>query len=183
MTLQLRTWLRRLPHPVAVMADDARVPVPTTPRRWAELEETLTALGPARLVALDAKGTTLRAVTLDESGEDAPASPGAPESRSPLTNDLQVMSRLLADAYRTGAETAMAAMRGSIEENTKLVKLLADRLGSIEMAWQRSLQTHAKMSVDLAEARASSGGDDATLASLLPHLMGAAASSNGKAHT
>jgi hypothetical protein len=181
MTLQLRTWLRRLPHPVAVMADDARVPVPTTPRRWAELEETLTALGPARLVALDAKGATLRAVTLDESADDA-AAPAAPESRSPLTNDLQVMSRLLADAYRTGAETAMAAMRGSIEENTKLVKLLADRLGSIEMAWQRSLQTHAKMSIDLAEARSSSNGDDATLASLLPHLMGAAAS-NGKAHT
>lgn len=176
----LRSWLRRAPHPVAVLADDQRVLVPDTPRKWSELEETIAALAPAKLVALDGQGNPLRAVVLGDD-DHAPEADKA-TSKSPLTSDLQVLSKLLADAYRTGAETAMAAMRGSIEENTKLVKLLADRLSAIEVAWQRSLTTHAKMVVDLAEARAQPGGEDGLMASLLPALMqGATDSSNGKA--
>jgi hypothetical protein len=132
-------------------------------------------MGATRIVALDRTGATIRATTLDED-ESTPAPKGEP--RSALASDLTMMSKLLADAYRTGAETSMKAMSGAIEENTKLVKLLADRLGSIELAWQRSLTTHARTVQDLAESRAqaAAGDDDGSglIAQLIPMVMAGA---------
>lgn len=171
---KLDAWLRRKPQPAAVLADGRRVAVPDSPRRWAELAETLDALGASRLVAIDDQGVTLRAVSL-ESGGELQEQAAAP--KSPLASELTVMSSLLADAYRTGAETAMGAMRGSIEENTKLVRLLADRLSAIEVAWQRSLATHARLTTELAHAQAAAttgAADDGVLGALLPLIAAGA---------
>jgi hypothetical protein len=135
-------------------------------------------MGATKVVALDRAGATLRATTVDEDEDEDQVKDGRP-APSALGSDLTMMSKLLADAYRTGAETSMRAMSGAIEENTKLVKLLADRLGAIEMAWQRNLSTNARLVTDLAEARAQAtggDGDDAALAPLLAMIANGAAS-------
>jgi hypothetical protein len=161
----LKTWLRRQPQPVAVLADDTRVEVPDTPRKWADLEETLATLAPSKLVALDAKGATLRAVQLTEN--EAPAAKPA----TPLQSDLQVLSALLAQAYKCGAETATNALSASTKANTELVTLVTGRLNALEVAWQKTLQSNAKLITELGQAGAGGdGGDLALLAHLAPLL-------------
>lgn len=174
--MNVTAWLRRIPQPVAIVADGKRVAVPDTARKWSELASTLETMNATRLVALDDNGVTLRATSLEEGAEVA----DHPErAKSPLATELTLMSGLLADAYRTGAETSLRAMSSAIEENTKLVKLLADRLGSIEIAWQKSLTTHARMVSELAQAESSRSDDDGVLANLLP-LIAANAGKKGK---
>jgi hypothetical protein len=166
------------------MVDGQRVAVPSSPRRWHELADTIVALGGARLVACDARGGTLRATEIADDDDDAaPAAPApsAPAAPRGAGSDLALMSSLLADAYRVGAETSMRALSKAIEEHTALVRLLADRLGAIELAWQRSLVSHARLVGDLAQARAdaaaASDGSDPVLAQLIPMI----ASGGGKA--
>jgi hypothetical protein len=171
--MNLQSWLRRTPQPVAVIADGKRVVVPSTARKWHELTATLEAMNATRLVALDDSGVTLRATSLEDGAEVEE------RAKSPLATELTLMSGLLADAYRTGAETSLRAMSSAIEENTKLVKLLADRLGSIEIAWQKSLTTHARMVSELAQANAEPATEDGVLASLIP-LIAANAAKGGK---
>lgn len=175
----LRAWLRRQPQPTAVLADDTRVEVPETPRKWAELEETITTLAPSRLVCLDAKGHTLRAVQLSDENETPAAKPA-----TPMQSDLQAFGKLLADAYKTGAETATSALSASTQANTQLVQLVVTRLNALELAWQKALNTNAKLMGELGQAAASAAngdaGDLALLAQLAPLFGGGApAPSNG----
>jgi hypothetical protein len=145
MAIDLKTWLRRAPTPVAVLADGQRIEVPKSPRCWSELVETLGTINPTRIACLDAQGGTIRAKTFDD---DSPA-PASTES-----SELQTFAKLLAQAYSNGADAQAKAYSAIFEENTKLVRLLADRLGALELAWQKSLQVHARMVTDLAEAHA-----------------------------
>jgi hypothetical protein len=163
--MNLRSWLRREPQPDSILADDQRIEIPDSPRKWAELTETITALAPQKIVALGPKGQTLRAFILDENAVlDDAEKPGKPTA---LQSDLVAVAKLLADAHRAGADT----MRSAMEEHTKLVRLLADRLGAIEVAWQKSLRSHAQLIMDVAQARAENAGEDAILSSLIPAVM------------
>jgi hypothetical protein len=68
--MNLRAWLRRAPKPAQLRCDGQLIPVPSAGNQWAQLEETILALGATRVEALDASGAILRATQL-ESVDDA----------------------------------------------------------------------------------------------------------------
>lgn len=170
-------WLKKMPQPVAVVVDDRRIEVPRVHSPWKELAQSILALDPEKIVALNANGEILRAVEYDD--ETDPATP----AQSSALPDLQVFAKLLADAYERGSSAQAKAYASIFEENTKLVRLLADRLGALEMAWQRALQSHARLVTEVAEANAraaeaeaaaaAGGGDDSILGALAAGIASA----------
>lgn len=158
--MNLRRWLRRDPRPHAIRCDGAQVvPVPTVGQVWAQLEETLTALAPSKLEALDSAGAVLRAVVLET--DDAPSS-ATSSSPSSSGTELATIARIIADAHDAGARRHAEAYGLAFSENTKLVGLLAQRLAGLETAWQKAMAQVAQAQADAAAA--ASSGDDATSA-------------------
>jgi hypothetical protein len=124
-------------------------------------------MGATRLEALAADGSTLRATILDddapETASSAPSSGGA--------SDLQTFAKLLSDAYLTGANATKASYELAFTENTKLVGLLASRLGALEVAWQKSMQSTASLQAALAQAGESGGESDGVFQALMAGMM------------
>lgn len=161
MSQSLRAWLRRSPQPTAVLADDRRVEVVrSNPRCWTELAETLETISPSKISCIDGAGKVLRAKAFESSDGETPSQTAEPES------ELATFAKLLAQAYNNGATAQATAYASIFEENTKLVRLLADRLGALEQAWQRSLNTHARLVTELAEAQSQDNGDDSILGAI-----------------
>jgi hypothetical protein len=180
----LAAWLRRTPQPVAVLVDSQRrVEVPSSPRKWAELEATLLALEPETVACLSADGTTLRAMTLESAATSAEA--------SPVRSDLVLLSRLLADAHERGAASTREAYGTIFSENTKLIGMLAQRLTAMEVQWQRAMQAQGRMLVESAAVQAeaivaqaeqsANAGEDALFAPLMQGLMAAPPAGKKKA--
>lgn len=143
-------WLKKMPQPVAILCDQQRVEVPRVHSPWREVAQTVLAIGPSKITALAADGSVLRAQTLDSDDDESGGREDMPQSLP----DLQVFARLISDAYTSGANAQKEAYRSIFEENTKLVRLLADRLGALEVAWQRSMQNSAQLMQKVAEANA-----------------------------
>lgn len=174
--MNVHSWLRRLPHPVAVLVDGRRVEVGQGKRKWADAEESILALNPLRVEAIDASGTILRAVSLDRDD------PTETDKKPVVESELQTFAKLLSAAYTQGANATKDAYAMAFVENTNLVSILAQRLGALEIAWQRAMTQTASLQAQLAEA-ASEGGDDAVLALLGPMMAGAkVAKANGAAN-
>lgn len=142
--MNLRSWLRREPQPVRVIADTRTIQVPAGPRKWAELEETILSIGATKVEAVGADGSLLRVVNL-ETEESSSGGPAIGRSASGLSEMAQ-MAQIIAEASDRAAQRHADAYRLAFEENTKLVGLLAERLGSLESSWMRTLD-------QLAEAR------------------------------
>lgn len=143
--MNLRSWLRREPQPARVVADTRTIQVPSGPRKWAELEETIISIGATKVEAIDREGNLLRVVNLETEESTSGAAMGKP---SGALSEMAQMAQIIAEAGDRAALRHADAYRLAFEENTKLVGLLADRLGSLETAWMRTLD-------QLAEARQS----------------------------
>lgn len=143
-------WLKKMPQPVALLCDQQRVEVPRTHSPWREVAQTVLAIGPSKVTAIAADGSVLRAQSLDSDEDEGGSRADMPQALP----DLQVFARLISDAYTSGANAQKDAYKSIFEENTKLVKLLADRLGALEVAWQRSMQSTAQLMQKVAEANA-----------------------------
>jgi hypothetical protein len=167
---QISKWLRKTPQPATIIVDDAkRIDVGTRGGRWTEVARSIEALGASKLTALDGQGNVLRAITIADDDDDDSEKKGKHDHPSACPTcgvSLDQFAALLSDAYLNGSKSQKDAYHSIFEENTKLVRLLADRLGALEMAWQKSLQNHARMITDMAEADAArtiaeaSAGDD-----------------------
>jgi hypothetical protein len=174
-------WLKKMPQPVAILCDQQRVEVPRVHSPWREVAQTVLAIGPSKITALAADGSVLRAQTLDADEDEGDGREAMPQAMP----DLQVFARLISDAYTSGANAQRDAYRSIFEENTKLVKLLADRLGSLEVAWQHAMQSHAQLMQDVAAANArameaeAGGGDDEGQDPLSALASGFLAAQNG----
>lgn len=156
--MNLRRWLRREPRPSIIRADGRDVRVPTSGNVWASLEETLTAMNPTRLEALDDSGALLRAVQLEADDEPAAAAPAAPAGTSDAY--LERLARIISDAHDAGAKRHADAYGLAFQENTKLVQLLAHRLSGLETAWSQAMRqvAEAQQEVALASANPGEGG-------------------------
>lgn len=179
--VNLRSWLRRNPQPASVRVDGRSIPMGTGARRWADVEATILAVGGSSLEALDASGQLLRATQLDGECADTSATPGQPRASAPVsTLDqgalLGQFAQLLSAAYQQGASATRESYALAFTENTNLVKLLANRLGSLEVAWQRAMTQTAQLQAEVAQG---SSSDDSVL-SLLGPALAAAQSVNGK---
>ena len=167
--MNLRSWLRRSPKPAQLRCDGQLVPVPSAGNVWAQLEETVTALGASRIEALDASGAILRATQL-ESDDDAPAA--APASHHG-DGQLDRLARIIAEAHDAGARRHAQAYETAFARQLELLGVVAARLTSLETAYHRSVTQVAQLQLDAAQA---AGGDDATnaITGMLAAAMGAA---------
>jgi len=135
--------------------DGRDVAIATGANFWAVTEESIVALSPSKVEALDATGVCLRAMQLDRDDDDAAAA-AAPKAETELT----VLARLIGEAHDAGARRHAEAYALAFAENTKLVQILAARLGGLETAWQKAMQQTAQAQADALYAQATSNGED-----------------------
>lgn len=153
----LRRWLRRTPHPVKLRADGRDVAIATGTGMWARTEETIVALNPVKVEALDANGMVLRVLSLDGTEEEEKEEVRAKES------EVVSLARIIAEAHDAGAQRHAEAYRMAFGEFSRLVQTLTDRLTSLETAWWKAMQTTARAQADaiMAQAHTSESSDPA----------------------
>lgn len=174
----LRRWLRRHPQPARLRVDGRDVAVASGANQWAVTEESVLALNPSRVEALDANGVMLRATVLDGSSDtdDAKPAAAAPES------ELAMLARLIGEAHDAGARRHAEAYALAFAENTRLVQILANRLGSLETSWQKAMQhaanAQAQAVIAVSEAQAAQSADpsDVAVHAMLAQAIGGAVS-------
>jgi len=135
---ELRTWLKREPHPVRVRAlingDERTVRIGDSRSRWRDAEDALN--GATRAEAIDADGELLRIwenernVSSVERGADA--------------GQLVELARLLNEAADMSVQRHGDAYRLAYEQQAMLVKVLSERLQALEAAWHRLLMSQAE---------------------------------------
>lgn len=152
----LRRWLRRHPHPVRLRVDGRVLDVATGANHWAITEDSIVAMSPSRIEALGTDGVVLRAMQFDRD-DDRDEQPAAPKSETELTT----LARLIAEAHDAGARRHAEAYALAFAENTKLVQILAARLGGLENAWQKAMQQTAQAQADALFAQAQQSNDPA----------------------
>lgn len=159
----LAEWLRKTPQPAAVTVGQQRLVVPAGRKRWGQLVETIgaTAKPGDKVVALDADGGVLRAVTYDGDGgvETIEETAKAPQGES----EIVTFARILADSndravarYETMFSTVFAAQNN-------MLATFANRLSGLENAWHRQVIESGKaqaMIHQLIGERDAAGADD-----------------------
>lgn len=147
--MNIKSWLRRVPHPVSLRLDDKKViRISEGKNKWRDIIDVIALEQPGKLEALDADGNTIRMTQLAD-----PETPADEAAAAKPKSELAELGALIAGAYRSGAEQHAAAFQMAFSENTKLVQVLAERLGGLEKAWQTTLEQRAS------ELGASGGGD------------------------
>ena len=152
--MNLRRWLRRDPKPASLRADGRVITVPTSGNVWADLEATIESIGPAKLEAIGADGSLLRAIDLEVADDGLGASDGA-QQRAQAHSELAAIARMISDAHDAGAKRHAQAYEVAFARHTELVAILAQRLSGLETAWQRAMQQLAQAQADVAMAQAS----------------------------
>jgi len=181
----LRRWLRRSPQPRKLRVDGRKVDVADGGNCWAVTEETVLAMRPTRIEALDSNGTVLRAISLDRDDEDA-ASTDEPKPAA-YEDQLTRLARIISDAHDAGAKRHEAAYAIAFSKFAELVQILSVRLGGLENAWQKAMSATAQAQAErlIAEQLAAASGDggDPVAPAILAMLGQAAAhaSANGAA--
>lgn len=139
----VRSWLRRSPHPARILADGREIAIGDNRSKWSDAESTIAELGAQKLEALDAEGRLLRVcVVSDES--DAPASV-EPERTLQTTSRESELAALILEATDRGARRHAEAYSLAFEKMTTIVTMSLERLGSLEVAWQQALNDRAAM--------------------------------------
>jgi len=127
---ELRGWLLCQPRPakLRIVASDEqehRIGI-TDGMRWVQIAESVHALQPQLVEALDEKGGLLRAIRPEDVAEEEDA-PNVSLSQDPENARLITFARLIADAYKHSTETAFDKLaslfdavnkRGEIQERT-----------------------------------------------------------------
>lgn len=154
MVTNIRSWLRRPPHPAKLLCDDeTEVAMGSGKRRWSEAEQAILALQPQRVSALDESGAILRVMVLD------PALRGHIEERTDhgrtVTEDADVESlpatelvqlgQLLVRSADSAAERHADAYKYAFDKMAQIVELAFTRLGALEQAWQEAMAEKAEM--------------------------------------
>lgn len=139
--MNLRSWLKKTPRPVFVLADEKRIDVPNNHRAINDLVATIEALEPAKVTCLDKDGNVIRSMSL-ESEDDRSVAPATPEQ-----SDLQLFARLLAEGYEHGRK----ANQPIIDSAMQFVERQGVRLAKAEAEIER-LRAHIhKQNLSIAE--------------------------------
>lgn len=120
--VKVAQFLRKMPRPVLILADDKKIPVPNGGRVWPDIWRTISVIKPTKLQALDADGQVMRALDMEtaapEDDEDA-------ADKSPDMTDLQFLAKLLDGAYEKGGKQLIpvidAAMRFVEQQSARLL--------------------------------------------------------------
>lgn len=176
----LRRWLRRQPHPAKLRVDGREVAVATGSNQWAATEETVLALNPSKVEALDANGVMLRAMTVGDRDDDDDSD----KPRAPVISELAQLAQLLNDSADKAAQRHAAAYELAFTKMVGLLEMGFQRLGSLEGAWQKAMHqtalaqsnavlTSAEAQAALAQAQQGSGdpASDAIQALIMQAMM------------
>lgn len=156
--MNLDYWLRKMPRPHSVLADDKTIAVPTNARGMKDLSETIKAMEPAKLTCLDKDGNVIRSVVLEEA-DDKPANASAEMS------DLQLFAKLLAEGYEHGRK----ANQPIIDSAMQFVETQGARLVKAEHEIER-LRAHIhKLNLQITELTSAPppAGDDSIVGALV----------------
>lgn len=170
--MNLSNWLRKTPQPVAVMADDKRIEVGKNTRAIRDLAQTIKAMEPSKLTALDANGNVLRSIVLETEDEK-------PSAATPEMSDLQLFAKLLAEGYEHGRK----ANQPIIDSAMQFVERQGVRLAKAENEIER-LRAHIhKLNMQIADLSSIPVGDSeegSILGSLVAGALQGAASSTSQ---
>jgi len=187
---RFKSWLRRKPRPNRVRAtcEDGTTRTITINAQqggtfWADTIETLESLQPVRVEALDAAGDTIRAIdiTTDEEEEGDDSEVAAPVTATPVVSAsddgrLVAFARLLAEAYRNGADAQRASSDVAFSRLVELTNVAFQRLDSLERAYSRSFSE--RLREQAADGAQQGGGDFNAL--LMAMMQGMAQAQAGK---
>jgi hypothetical protein len=158
----LGSWLRRNPQPVIVRAYTAEgvktIRKPSGVRIWREWTDTILALDPSKVEALDKEGNVLRACVLNEDDQVlGPAGQATPDAGNKMQSTLVVLAQLLAEsytramnAYDRGAEMARAATEAQTAHQLEMMTLQMQRVTVLE---RFVTQSHMHAIAQIEEAR------------------------------
>lgn len=143
MSVKLRRWLQKTPHPVTVRAEMAdgqekTVRIGDTSSRWRDAEAALSTA--IRCEAFDSTDATLRVWETDDSSlleRSVVAVERAPQGKS----ELQEFARILSDSCDRAALRSEGAYRLAFEQQCLLVNVLSSRLQTLEKAWHQLLMS------------------------------------------
>lgn len=183
--MDIKSWLRKAPQPVALLCDGKRVAVSDGPRKWADTLDTITSMGTTRLEALAADGTILRVVELT-GGEvdqaDEKQTPGAANLAAlSKLGELAQLAQILGDISDRAAARHEGAYKLAFGEFGKINAAILDRLTAMEQSWIMSLNTIAELKMQLADAVAEAESKNEESGGLINNLLTSAAMGMGDA--
>jgi hypothetical protein len=169
--MNLKEVLRRTSGLAAIRCGDDVVRLTESRGRYAEAARAILALDPDRIELLDEHGAVLRIVNLRDD-DDADVDGSAGDNMS--VGDLAQLARVLGEVADRAAMRHAQAYQAAFEAQTSLVRLIAERLGSLEKAWHRVIMAE----YERAQLPAS---DDSTLDTLAQSVISLAAAKQGAA--
>lgn len=161
----LRSWMRRTPQPVRIVADGKTIEIGQGPKKWADAEETVFSLGATRIEAIGANGSVLRAATFD-AGDDSDPTTAEPSKGPTLAGvklgelgDLGQLALILSQVADSAAKRheesyrlAFGEMRLTMGEMRLMFSHVLERQTAVEQAWQMALNQIAELKLAMAEA-------------------------------
>lgn len=166
----IRSWLLQAPKPDAIRTTTADGEVQelaiTKTGSWMGLAETLEALRPELVEALDAKGTLLRALRPleHEPRQEASRSSAAavrapaPVAADPETVRFQIVAQIVAEAYRHATDVAFERLVSLFEAVNRRSESLEHSLEAthkmLKRAWEEQVEAQAEAASARVEAEA-----------------------------
>jgi len=194
--MDLENWLRRRPRPsrlrMTLASGDLRELSCESVRSWAVVAQSVSALDPDVIEALDASGAIIRVLSPDDMVKPeraaAPPPPPAPKvlSQDPETRRLEVVAGLLADAYRHSTEVAFGRMVDLFAAVNERSEHLEKSLENMHKLMRRALQDQYDDAVEAAAQVQQPQKDGFGLEDLAKAFVGGTAqaphATNGKGH-
>lgn len=167
----LKDKLRSTKGLASIRCGDDLVKLTSSRGRFAEAARAVESLDPDTIELLDADGAVLKVLQLREEGDD---SDGGDDLER--LGDLGKLAKVIGDISDRAAARHENAYKVAFAAQTDLVRLIADRLNSLERAWQRVIALEYKRAAEsssddgdldgmmggvikLAAAKALSGGE------------------------
>jgi len=167
----LKDVLRKTKGLASVRCGEDVVRLTETRGKYAEAARAIESLDPETVELLDGDGAVLKVIRLREEEDD--------ESGSEEDNigGLAKLAKVLGDVSDKAAARHEAAYRMAFDRQNELVRLIADRLNSLERAWQRVIALEYRRA---AESASGDGDDmDSTMSSVLKLAAAKAIGGNG----
>jgi len=159
-----RSWLLTQPRPASVnltlaSGEVRKLPVAPAPN-WAKVAQTIDAMQPTLIEALDAAGNLLRATSpgLVDDTEVEPEDPSTESERNakPSSSDvpLEVFARLLAQAYAHSTDVAFSRMVDLFAAVNRRSEALERSLDATHKMLRRAWEEQIAVQAEVAQAQA-----------------------------
>lgn len=175
----VRNWLLRKPNPHSLRLSSADVPVAQElrcagRRSWSKVADSIIAIGPELIEALDKDGNLIRALRPDQetTATNAPTIPSALIT-DPETARISHFATLLHRAYEHSTTVAFAKMVELVEKFEERSASIEARLEKTEAAHRRAMEDRLDDAWDRLEEREQQAEEKKGEQSIEEQMMGA----------